>query len=273
MEMKVAEIVIPESIDFNYEELKSEISKKVSHYETLVYTDDQIKEAKKDRADLNRVKKALNDERIRREKEYMKPFDAFKSKVNEIIKIIDSASSTIDKQVKEYEYKVKADKRLQIGQIWCNMDKPEWLTLTKIFDDKWLNASASMKSIQKEIEERIEQINTEIETISALEWATEAMSIYKQTLDMKLAVSNGKVMLEVQKKKEEAQKAADDQEIPEEEKKGPAIELTPMEPTEPEEQNWLGFKALLTVSQALDLKDFFEQRKITFKPIKIEEEE
>ena len=51
--------------------MKQELTEKVSMYETLVYTDDQIKEAKADKAQLNKLKKALNDERIRIEKEYM----------------------------------------------------------------------------------------------------------------------------------------------------------------------------------------------------------
>lgn len=40
MELRVNEVAIPEKIDFNYEELKAELTSKVSFYETLVYTDD-----------------------------------------------------------------------------------------------------------------------------------------------------------------------------------------------------------------------------------------
>ena len=50
MELKMHEYQLPEKILFNYEELKRELTEKVSHYETLVYTDDQIKEAKADKA-------------------------------------------------------------------------------------------------------------------------------------------------------------------------------------------------------------------------------
>lgn len=89
MELKVNEVAVPEQITFNYEELKQELTEKVSMYETLVYTDDQIKQAKADKANLNKLKKALNDERIRREREYMQPFNDFKQKINEIIGIID----------------------------------------------------------------------------------------------------------------------------------------------------------------------------------------
>ena len=102
MEIRINDLSLPEKIIFNYEELKEGISAKVAHYKNLVYTDDQIKEAKEDRANLNKLKKALNDERIRLEKEYMIPFNTFKAQLNEIIKIIDEPVTMIDSQVKEY---------------------------------------------------------------------------------------------------------------------------------------------------------------------------
>ena len=70
-ELQIKEFKQPETIQFNYEELKAELAEKVQTYELMVYTEDTMKEAKADRASLNRLKKALNDERIKREKEYL----------------------------------------------------------------------------------------------------------------------------------------------------------------------------------------------------------
>ena len=109
MELIINEVAIPEQITFNYEELKAELTDKVKTYETLVYSDEQIKEAKADKAALNKLKKALNDERIRREKEYMQPFNSFKAQINEIIGIIDRPLAVIDAQVKSYEEKQKQE--------------------------------------------------------------------------------------------------------------------------------------------------------------------
>ena len=113
MELKVNAITVPEEVKWNYEELKQEIAERAHDYEVVVYTDDQIKTAKEDRATLNKLKKTLNDERIRLEKEYMKPFSVFKEQVNEVIGIIDKPIGIIDKQVKEYEETKKAEKRDQ----------------------------------------------------------------------------------------------------------------------------------------------------------------
>ena len=151
MELKVNEYQLPEVIQFNFEELKRELTEKVQKYETIVYSDEQIKEAKADKANLNKLKKALNDERIRREKEYMIPFNEFKNKVNEIISIIDKPVQLIDQRVKDFEENKKQEKRLEIGQIWETKERPDWLTLPKIFDERWLNASVSMKHIEEEL--------------------------------------------------------------------------------------------------------------------------
>lgn len=51
------------AIDWNFEELKEEITKKSSDYLNLVYSDDQIKDAKQDRANLRKLVTALEDKR------------------------------------------------------------------------------------------------------------------------------------------------------------------------------------------------------------------
>ena len=102
MELKVKEYQLPAKIEANFEELKNQISEKVGIYKTMAYTDDQIKEAKADKASLNKLKKALNDEILSREREYMAPFNEFKTRVNEIIKLIDEPVTVIDKQLEEY---------------------------------------------------------------------------------------------------------------------------------------------------------------------------
>ena len=203
MELKINEVILPEQITFNYEELKQELTEKVSHYETLVYTDDQIKEAKADKANLNKLKKALNDERIRREKEYMVPFNAFKAQINEIIGIIDKPVAVIDKQVKEYEEKQKQDKLKAIRDLWCNMEVIDGrLTFALIFNEKWLNASVSMKTIQTEMEEGIKKFNDDMVTLANLpEFGFEAVEVYKSTLDVNKAISEAHRMSEMAKAK------------------------------------------------------------------------
>lgn len=280
MELKMNQYQLPEKISFNFDELKTELEAKTSVYSTMVYTDDQIQAAKKDRADLNKLKKALNDERIRREKEYLVPFNAFKSQVNEIITIIDKPIGVIDQRVKEYEEQQKQDKKDNIQNFWNSCEVPEGLTLEKVFDPKWLNASTSMKSITESIDASINKFKEEMQTLANLpEFGFEAQQVYISTLDINKAIAEGHRMAEVAKKKAEAEEARAEEEakknaFPEDAMNPPvaevpAVELpkfnqsTWMEP----ERTWVRFQALMSTEDAAALKKFFDSRHIEFKPI------
>lgn len=286
MELRVNEVTIPEKIDFNYEELKAELTDKVKFYESLAYTDDQIKDAKADRANLNRLKKAFNDERIKIEKEYMKPFEEFKAQINEIIAIIDKPMAVIDEQVKAFEEKRKAEKQKAIEELFDSIGFQNFVTLDKIQDPKWLNASVSMKSIEEQMRARMYQIGDDVFTLSQLpEFGFEATEVYKQTLDINKAISEAKRMSEIAKAKAEAEarkKAAEEARKAEEERKAQEIkeEQTVIVPTEPHEQAVtppepvqsepkfpVRFEAIMTEKQGEELNLWFAERNIEFKAI------
>lgn len=272
MEMRVNECIIPEQITWNYDELKAELTEKIQKYETLAYTEDQIQEAKKDRAALNKLKAALNDERLRREREYMKPFQVFKDQVNEIREIIDKPIKIIDEQLEGYEEDRKRKKREEIGAYWAQESKhPDWITLPLIFQDKWLNASYSMTQIKKDIDSKVGQINYDMETLEMLpEYSFEAVEIYKTTLDMNKAIAEGQRLADIQKRKEEAEKAEKELMAKVEEEEAEAImadmeaEASPAPEQKAEKKMMVRFEVELTVDQAKELRAFFQERGIRF---------
>lgn len=281
MELKINEVALPAPITFNYEELRAELLSKVSVYETMVYTEDQVKEAKADRAALNRLKKALNDERIRQEKDYMQPFNTFKAQVGELVKIIDKSVSVVDKQVKEFEDQQKQDKLLKIKEYFdgafvygeaVNKNIP----FEKILDSKWLNASVSMKSIQEAIDAKMAQMAKDLAVIADLpSYAFEARECYMDTLDLAKAVSEAHRLqaqaekraaweAEQQKRKEEATEPKTDI--------GKAIESTERQAFERAVQHepsrqWIGFQALLSADEARALGAWLRGNGIKYKAI------
>ena len=292
MELKVNEYQLPDVIAFNYEEIKNELAERVHIYETVVYDDTQIKQAKADRADLNRFKKALNDERIRREKEYLKPFEDFKNKINELIKIVDKPCEIIDKQIRTYEEDQKAKKREEIKAFFEGLRSdeentpPDWLTFEQIFDDKWLNASVKMSAIVVSIRDTIDRIKNDLVTLASLpNFGFEATEVYKSTLDINRAIQEGKRLEEIQRRKEEAErmraeaeaKAREELEQTAAQEEVAPTACQPADPVEVWEEEepaayeelptWVNFSALLTVNQAAMLKIFFEDHGIQFKAI------
>ena len=263
MELKLKEITFPEVIEFNYEELKQEITERVASYKNLVYTDDQIKDAKKDVAMLRKFTKALSDERIRVKKDLLKPYEDFESKVKELTAIVDESIKNIDGQVKGYEDQKKADKKEAIKKMWYSQTVrlPIPLTIEQIFDEKWLNASVSMASVQKEIDERIKQIETDLQTLQNLpDFSFEAIEVYKTSLDINQAIQEGKRLSEIQKRKAEQEAIPQAPSEPQ-----PEVPETPKAPDTP--KNWVSFKAYIDVNDALALRKFFESRNIEFEAI------
>lgn len=195
-----------EEIKWNNEELKAEVASKVKEYEGLVYTPDQMKEAKKDRADLRKFRTALEDERKRIKKKCMEPYDRFEEQVKEVIALVDQPIRMIDEQIKEQEEIEKQEKRKEIEQVFKEIGFQPFVKLEQIFDSKWLNKSVSLASIREEMQSRMFRIGEEVITINALPaFSFEAMEVYKDTLDINRAVTEGKRLADLQKRKEEAE--------------------------------------------------------------------
>ena len=282
MELQVNEIQIPERISFNYDELKQELVATLQRYEGLVYTPDQMKAAKADKAALNKLKKALNDERIRREREYMRPFAEFKAQIADLIAAIDKPVALIDSQVKEYEEQKKLEKRKQIEEYFeSECDFPEWLKFDQIFVSSWLNATCSMKTVEGDLKAMQETICRDLAVLSEMPaFAFEATEVYKQTLNLQTAVNEGKRLADIQKRKEEAERMKAEAEAMRAAQQAQAAD-TPTEDSSAVGESaqevvqsvgenagqWISFKAFLTVAQAVELRKFFERNGIEFKAI------
>ena len=148
MELRIVPYQIPEKIEFNYEEIIQEIEPVVNEKASIYYSDEDIPVAKKDRAKFNTFKKAINDEKIRMKNEYMKPFEEFEAKVKDINALADKAVIAIDKQIKEYEDNQKREKLDKIKVLWTQMAVPEGLTMEKVYEERMLNTSFSMKKVE-----------------------------------------------------------------------------------------------------------------------------
>lgn len=301
MELRIDQLIQPEQIKFNYVELKRYVMEGAEKYKNIVYTDDDIGTAKQDRADLNRLKKALNDRRIQIEREYTKPLTEFKDKINEIIRLIDEPAKLIDERVKEYEQAKKDEKAQQIREHFESIeDRPEWLEIGQIWDSKWLNASKSMKSIKEEIQTALDGIRNDLATLAEIaDFGFEATEVYKSTLDINKALAEGMRLSEIQKMKaaEEARKAEEAARRAEEERQqkldaiinNPTSQIInaaeareeaerqaahyPCEPApqpevwQQERAVWVNFSALITTTQGRALKEFMDSNGIQFRPL------
>lgn len=286
MQFRITQSQTPGLLAFNYDELKMEIARRVEHYKTLVYSEGEAKNAKADKSQLNALKKSLNNERIRLEKEWMSGFQDFKNKVNEIISILDEPIEIIDKQLDEFE-KARRKKKIEEIEAWFEEYKqsnpvPKIIEqISDIWNEKWMNATFTMKQIEAEVKERLAGIQNDIDVINGLALCSfEAMEAYKDGLDLRKALAEAQRQSELQAKKEAAKITADlvrggqtaqnaenlsfDVPAENEPAKPEKAENAPQSATESPKMWWVAFRAHLTAPQAHKLKAFFEAEGIEY---------
>lgn len=280
MELKVKQVTLPEAIEFNFAELKQEITERTEAYVGMVYTDDQIKSAKADVAMLRKFTKALSDERIRVKKEYLKPYDEFEAKVKELSGIVDKAIVNIDSQIKIFDQIKQDEKKANIEEMFKNMLFPEWMTVEQIWNPKWLNASTSMASIEAELLNQKNDIIRNCQTLATLpNYSHEAVLFYQKTLDVSGALAKVTELADIEAKKkkmleEEAKKRETENAFIPVPEQSPVIEVERIQEEEaaPEPKMWVGFEAYLNKTQAALLKEFFNNNNIDFRPVRIKED-
>lgn len=167
MELKVEEIKALAPVQFNYEELKKWVTEKAEEYKNIVYTPETIVLAKQDRATLNKVSTAINNEKKRIKNELLKPYEDFERKCKELMSIVDDASNTIDKQVKEFELKEQTEKEEKIKEIFDSYVGiyKNVINFDMIFNPKWLNKSYTMKKITEDINHIIVKASEDMDVL------------------------------------------------------------------------------------------------------------
>lgn len=158
---------VPE-IKWNNEELKAAIAEKMKEYKGLVFTEETISEGKKDRANLNKLRGAIDDERKRVKKLCMEPCNRFEKEVKEVLALVDEQISAIDVQIKEVEQIRKKEKRKAVQELFESIGFQKFVTLEMIWDEKWLNASVALSKVENQMKETMYRIGEEVGTISRL---------------------------------------------------------------------------------------------------------
>lgn len=274
---------VPE-IKWNNEELKAAIAEKMKEYNGLVFTEETISEGKKDRANLNKLRGAIDDERKRVKKLCMEPCNRFEKEVKEVLALVDEQISAIDIQIKEVEQIKREEKRKAVQELFESIGFQKFVTLEMIWDEKWLNASVALSKVENQMKETMYRIGEEVGTISRLpEFSFEAMEVYKKTLDLTQAIKKGQELADIQKRKEEAlarQKVEEERRKAEEAAAGKESE-NPEEaadthdvPKKAEENDYtrvvsepvmrIDFRVWGTEEQILALRDYMKQNNLKF---------
>ena len=267
-------------IQWNQEEVKAWVAARVQDYKNIAYTEDQVKDMKKDRADLNKLRTAFESERKRLKKVCMEPYNLFEQQVKEVVALIDEPIQLIDSQLYELEERRKQQKKKDIEALFDTIGCQTFVTLENIFDQKWLNASVSLGKIEEQMKSIMYKIGTDVATIGNLpEFSFEAMEVYKKTLDLNKAILEGQRLAEIQKRKqqyeEEQKRIAEEKARQEEQEQSVLAEV--VEETAPVEEKVdaspepvrpylvrMDFRVWCTKEQLMDLREYLIAHQIKF---------
>jgi hypothetical protein len=193
-------------IEWNKEELLAAVRSKVALYEGIVYTEETVKLAKNDRAELNNLVKAI-DERRKKVKEVInQPYAEFEKELKEITDLIKKQSAEIDEQVKAFETAEKEEKKAKIMEAYEKAigNLAEILPFSKVFDQRYLNKTCKLASAIAEVQKKIEQVKTDLETIESVcgKYKLNAKDVYVRTLDLSKAMAEEKRLKDLEEKLE-----------------------------------------------------------------------
>lgn len=287
---------LPSEIGFNFEELKTELAERLDHYNNLVVTEEGIKEAKADRAKLNKLRTAIDTRRKDIKKEYLKPYNDFEGKIKELTLLIDQPIKAIDTQLETYEEKRKQAKMEKVKEAYEETIDPfieDIIPLDRIMDQKWLNSTTSMKKVKEDLEAWNTRVNADLLALDTVEeeYAAAVKEKYTETLDVAQAMAHRDKLKEAEeafrareeeKKRREEERAAREAERAAQRESALSratteIEHTPEitaqqepEPTmeQPQEKRYiLRLEFNVSREQAIALRKAIDQIGITYKKI------
>lgn len=183
-------------VEWNYAEVKKWIEDGLARYKGLVYDETQIAEAKKDRAQLNKLVQAIEAKRREMKQLYLNPYLGFESQANELIGMVKEQAAEIDTQVKAYEDRRREEKLEKIKtELYAPMidGLADLVPYDRLHDPKWLNVTCSVNTIGTEMARKIENIVSGLEAIDKMNLTTEMASrikgVFLKKFDLAAAIA------------------------------------------------------------------------------------
>lgn len=155
-------------IDFpEYADLKSNVDRLSEEYSQFKVTPENMKEAKLTRANLNKLKKALNDRKIDIVKAIDEPVNNLKGQIKGLTEEIDQTSNQISVQIKRYEDHARQMREQSLMRDLEKRCKAAGVDYAKVeINPKWFNKTTSYAVFEKEVQTQIDVLLREKEELA-----------------------------------------------------------------------------------------------------------
>lgn len=164
--VRVERPVIP-AMRWNKEEVQKNLDDLLAAYTGRVYTPEAIKDAKADRAAVNKWEKQLGDALRAAKKLYTEPLDAFSQSIKTMQAQCKKVSGAIDTQVKAVEQTQREEKASTLRLVYRDRigELEELIPFERLLDEHWLNKTFDLSQAEKDLRIRIETRRNELKLI------------------------------------------------------------------------------------------------------------
>lgn len=155
------------AIRWNEAEVQQNLTEMLAAYTGRVYTPESIKDAKADRAAVNKLDKQLSDAARGAKTFYMKPLEEFLQRTKQMQAQCKQVSGAIDQQVKAVEEAERQDKADALQAVYtdCIGELRELIPFARLLVPQWLNKTYDLAKASRELRKSVETRREELRLI------------------------------------------------------------------------------------------------------------
>ena len=181
------------AIRWNETEVQQNLTEMLAAYTGRVYTPETIKDAKADRAAVNKLDKQLSDAARSAKSFYMKPLEEFLQSTKQMQTRCKDVSGAIDQQVKAVEEAERQDKADALRAVYadCIGELRELIPFDRLLVSQWLNKTYDLAKASRELRRDVETRRKELKIIQDTcgEDAEACKLEYLRVLDLNAALA------------------------------------------------------------------------------------
>ena len=188
---------LPAAIEFNYQELKGALEQYLAKFDGLMVTEEDIRRATLDRAEINRVARTISRARIDTKKRYLEPFEVFEARAKELEGLCKEAEGKIAEQLESFEREREERKKNRLTEMWwAKVDAAFGETGREHFEaffaaqtnprtkGSWLNKGTTDSAIESAMDTEINRCATLRKLVESMYATADAEILAKARLEM-----------------------------------------------------------------------------------------
>lgn len=278
--LKSGTVTIPQAIE-NIQLLKQELTDRLEYYRTLVVTEEGIKDAKADKAALNKLKTAIDGQRKEVKRQTMALYEPLEKECRELLSMIDEPIRAIDDQIKAFDEQKKQAKYAELVGFFEKVNTLDFVRIEHVLDPKWGNVTMKLDALKDKMSGEIQRIVDDYAEIKKLyadsPMLTAIMQRFETTRDKGAALAYAAEIERKEQARREREAAEKARLEAEQIQPGPEPEPIPVRKDftaqsdtvvktveQPEPVGTVTFSVTGTRSQIVAVRDFMKSNGITF---------